>query len=198
MRAEASAELIGSDPAAAKRLLDELGSDVQTTLADIRRLVDGLRPPALDELGLLGAIEQQAARLDGSTGAGQAPVISVDGSPAPLPSLPAAVEVAAYRVAVEALTNAVRHAGARTCRVRLIAGDQLVVEVIDDGRGLTKGVTPGTGLESMEARAVELGGSLRIDRRRGGGTRLVASLPIAGHPTSPVVPVDGTTEGAGS
>jgi signal transduction histidine kinase len=198
MRAEASAELIEADPAEAKRLLDELGSDVQTTLADIRRLVDGLRPPALDELGLLGAIQQQAARLDGSTGAGPAPVIRIEGSPEPLPTLPAAVEVAAYRVAVEALTNAVRHAGARTCRVRVIAGEQLVVEVVDDGQGLPKGVTPGTGLESMEARAIELGGSLRIERRRGGGTRLVASLPIDGIGASSVVPADGTAEGAGS
>jgi len=196
LRAEASAELLESDPAAAKRLLDELGADVQTTLADIRRLVDGLRPPALDELGLLGAIEQQAARLDGSTGSGPAPAIRVVGSPVPLPALPAAVEVAAYRIAVEALTNAVRHADARICRVRLTAGEQLIVDVVDDGHGLPTGIMPGTGLESMEARAVELGGSLRIERRRGGGTRLVASLPIAGHAASSVLPADGAAEGA--
>ena len=59
-----------TDPDAAKRLLGELGAEVQAALAEIRRLVDGLRPPALDELGLVGAIEQQAARLEGSTGAG--------------------------------------------------------------------------------------------------------------------------------
>jgi len=198
LRAEASAELLESDPAAARRLLDELGGDVQTTLADIRRLVDGLRPPALDELGLVGAIEQQATRLQGSTASGPATSIAVEGSPAPLPHLPAAVEVAAYRIAVEAVTNAVRHAAARTCRVRLVADEHLVIEVVDDGHGLPKGITPGTGLESMEARAVELGGSLRIERRRGGGTRLEARLPIADRPVSPTVPADGATEGAGS
>jgi signal transduction histidine kinase len=197
LRAEASAELLDSDPVAAKHLLDELGADVQTTLADLRRLVDGLRPPALDELGLLGAIEQQAARLEGSSGSGPATTITVAGSPVPLPELPAAVEVAAYRIAVEALTNAVRHAEARTCRVTLEAGELLVIEVVDDGRGVPTTVTPGTGLESMEARAAELGGSLRIDRRRGGGTRLEARLPIAGTPVPPVAPMDGATELAG-
>lgn len=196
LRAEASAELLSSDPETARRLLDELGADVQTTLADIRRLVDGLRPPALDELGLLGAIQQQAARLEGTTNAGPGPVITVVSSPDPLPVLPAAVEVAAYRIAVEALTNAVRHAAARMCQVRLTATDQLRIEVVDDGRGLPAGQTPGTGLESMQARATELGGSLRIDRPRGGGTRLEAGLPIAGRPGIAMLPADGASEGA--
>ena len=198
LRAEASAELLATDPAAAKRLLGELGADVQTTLADIRRLVDGLRPPALDELGLLGAIEQQASRLGGWTGAGPATTITVEGTPVPLPDLPAAVEVAAYRIAVEAITNAARHAEARTCAVRLEAGEQLVIEVVDDGQGLPAGVVAGTGLESMEARATELGGSLRIDRRHGGGTRLEARLPLGGRRAPVVAPPDGATEGAGS
>jgi signal transduction histidine kinase len=197
LRAEASAEMLTSDPAAAKRLLGELGADVQTTLADIRRLVDGLRPPALDELGLLGAIEQQAARLEGWTGTGPATIVTVAGTPTPLPEIPAAVEVAAYRIAIEALTNAIRHADARTCAVRLEAGEQLVIEVVDDGHGLPAGVVPGTGLESMEARATELGGSLRIDRRRGGGTRLEARLPLMGRLTPVIAPPEGATEGAG-
>ncbi len=182
LRAEASAELLSTDPDAARHLLDELGADVQTALLDVRRLVDGLRPPALDELGLIGAIGQQATRLEGPTSAGPGPTITVVGTPDPLPDLPAAVEVAAYRIAIEAVTNAVRHASARTCRVRVSATDELRVEVVDDGRGLAAGQTPGTGLESIEARVTELGGSLRIDRPRGGGTRLVASLPIGGGP----------------
>jgi signal transduction histidine kinase len=181
MRAEASAELIESDPAAARALLDDLGSDVQTTLADIRRLVDGLRPPALDELGLVGSIRQQAERLDATTSRGVGVAISVTSTPDPLPELPAAVEVAAYRIAIEALTNAVRHAEAATCRVALTIRDTsiLAIEVVDDGQGLPRGVARGTGLESMEARAVELGGNLRVERRRAGGTRLVATLPVA-------------------
>lgn len=198
LRAEASGEVLTSDPAAARRLLDELGADVQTTLAEIRRLVDGLRPPALDELGLLGAIELQATRLDGPTTAGPGPTITVEGVPDPLPDLPAAVEVAAYRIAVEAVTNAVRHAAARRCRVRLTAADQLLIEVVDDGVGLPTGVSRGTGLESMEARAMELGGSLRIDRPRGGGTRLEARLPIAGRLGAAIVPAGGAAEGARS
>ena len=197
MRAEASAELLETDPAAARALLDELGADVQTTLADIRRLVDGLRPPALDELGLVGAIKQQAERLEGSAAAGApATTITVTASPAVLPELPAAVEVAAYRIAVEAVTNAARHAAATTCRVRLrVADGVLIVEVVDDGAGLPESVAGGTGLESMEMRAAELGGSLRLVRRRNGGTRIEARLPLqpgaAGGPLPSALPATG-------
>ena len=197
LRAEASAELVDSDPDAARRLLDELRSDVGTALADIRRLVDGLRPPALDELGLLGAIGEQAARLGGAAGddaaAAPATSISVEGRPDPLPDLPAAVEVAAYRIVVEAMTNAVRHAGAASCRVVLEAGDELVIEVIDDGRGLPRVVSPGVGLESMAVRAAELGGRVQLDRRTSGGTRVEARLPIAGRRVATTVPHDGVT-----
>ena len=178
MRAEASAEVLESDPAAARALLDELGTDVQATLADIRRLVDGLRPPALDELGLIGAIAQQARRLEGPVAGERSIRITVEGSPQPLPTLPAAIEVAAYRIAVEALTNAVRHAGAQSCSVSITVANSLEIEVVDDGQGLPPRLAPGTGLESMEARAVEIGGSLRLDHRPGGGTRLEARLPL--------------------
>jgi two-component system NarL family sensor kinase len=197
LRAEASAELLATDPDAAKRLLGELGADVQTTLADLRRLVDGLRPPALDELGLVGAIAEQASRLDSSGGVGMTE-ITVEGSPDPLPDLPAAVEVAAFRIAVEAMTNAIRHAAARTCHVRLTAARDLTVEVVDDGHGLTTAATPGTGLESMEARTTELGGTLRIDRSPDGGTRLVARLPMTGRRPATPMSSDAAIEGAPS
>jgi two-component system NarL family sensor kinase len=177
LRAEASAEKLDSDPAAARRLLDELGQEVRAALADIRRLVDGLRPPALDELGLLGAIEQQAARLEGG-GLATGTRIVVDRPASPLPELPAAVEVAAFRIAVEALTNVVRHSAARTCRVRIRAGDDLTIEVDDDGNGLPQSRRAGTGMESMEGRAAELGGTLAVVARPGGGVRVVARLPI--------------------
>ena len=143
MRAEASAETLATDPANARRLLDELGGEVRTALAEIRRLVDGLRPPALDELGLLVAIEQQAGRLEGGAGLAAGTRIIVDRPVVPLPELPAAVEVAAYRIVVEALTNVVRHADARTCQVRIRAGDDLTIEVDDDGRGLPRGPASG-------------------------------------------------------
>jgi signal transduction histidine kinase len=180
MRAEAATELLETDPAAARALLAERGADVHAPLSDIRRLVEGLRPPALDELGLEGAIAQQAERLEGSAAGGMpGTIISVTALPSPLPELPAAVEVAAYRIAIEALTNAVRHAAVTTCRVRLrVADDLLLVEVVDDGAGLPESVARGTGLESMETRAAELGGSVRLARRRSGGTRISARLPL--------------------
>lgn len=179
MRAEASAELIDTRPDESRRQLAHLSDDVRLALADLRRLVDGLRPPALDDLGLVGAIAAQAERLEGPTHDGPI-TLTVEGSPDPLPDLPAAVEVAAFRIASEALTNAVRHAGAQRCTVRIVAGDRLELEVTDDGRGLPAAIHRGTGLESMEARATELGGSLVVEPRAGGGTRLRATLPISG------------------
>jgi signal transduction histidine kinase len=183
MRADASAAVLDDDPAAARRQLEALSAEVQTALADVRRLVDGLRPPALDELGLLGAIGQQAARLD--HGGSAAPhehgvTIEVEGRPPTMPALPAAVEVAAYRIAVEAMTNAVRHAGARSCRVTVSAGAQLTIEVVDDGRGLPDEPRAGTGLESMRERAAELGGDIAVQRPPHGGTHVLARLPLDG------------------
>jgi two-component system NarL family sensor kinase len=178
MRAEASAETLSFDPLTARRLLDELGDEVRDALLDIRRLVDGLRPPALDELGLLGAIEQQAGLLEGAGGAAAAIRIVVERPVTPLPDLPAAVEVAAYRIAVEGLTNAVRHSAATICRVRIRAGSDLTIEVDDDGYGLPPEFRPGTGLESMQGRAGELGGTLEIVARPDGGVRVLARLPI--------------------
>jgi len=180
LRAEASAATLGSDPDGARRLLDELGGDVRVALTDVRRLVEGLRPPALDELGLIEAVRQQAARLEAGGTAGT-PAITVDAEPLPLPELSAAVEVAAYRIAIEAVTNAVRHAGARTCRVLFDATgtDRLRVEVVDDGQGLSAHDVPGVGLDSMRERAEELGGSIVVEAAAGGGTSVVARLPLA-------------------
>jgi signal transduction histidine kinase len=179
LRAETAAAVVRDDPDTAAGQLEALAAETRDALADIRRLVDGLRPPALDELGLVGAIGSQASRLDSSDPtrvAGAA--IHVGSAPSPLPELPAAVEVAAYRIAVEAMTNAVRHAGAQTCRVQLEAADQLTIEVVDDGRGLTETARVGTGLESMRERAAEVGGELSVERRAEGGTRVVARLPL--------------------
>jgi signal transduction histidine kinase len=185
MRAEASAAVLAEDAEAARHQLTALTAEVRAALTDVRRLVDGLRPPALDELGLVGAIRQQAARLDdpaAGDGASAAPHphIEVESIPAEMPDLPAAVEVAAYRIAVEAMTNTIRHAEASTCRVRIEAGRQVLVEVIDDGRGPEIGHRPGTGLESMRERAAELGGDVTVEAQPGGGTRVRARIPI-GH-----------------
>jgi len=177
MRAEIAADMVTSDPSSAARVLSEVRGDVNSALGEIRRLVDGLRPPALDELGLVGAIEAQAERL------GPDLVVQVDAD-GPIPELPAAVEVAAYRIAVEAITNTARHAGAHTCRVRLIgsSGPEAVleVEVTDDGRGLPRRLRPGIGLISMRERAAEVAGTCIVESRPGGGTRVFARLPLEG------------------
>jgi hypothetical protein len=104
------------DPPAAQAALAELRSEIRAAVTEIRRLVYDLRPPALDELGLAGALRALAAQLDQ---AGDSPVAVLVEAPDTLPPLPAAVEVAAYRIAQEALTNVARHAQARHCWVRV-------------------------------------------------------------------------------
>lgn len=168
---------------ARNRELDEILSNLRVetgdAIADVRRVVDGLRPPALDELGLVDALRSKARRLTGGNGAGQGNLrIDID-APASLPPLPAAVEVATYRIATEALANVVNHAAAKSCLVRLSVGDQLVLEVSDDGRGIGS-ATPGVGLSSMRERASEVGGSCWIGGGRGGGTEIRAVLPAGG------------------
>lgn len=181
LRAEtAAAQLDVGSITEAQASLGELSREVEAAMVDVRRLVDGLRPPALDELGLIGAIDEQARRLEGPRPGGRTLRISVIGPRDDgLPILPAAIEVAAYRIAVEAVTNVVRHADADRCHVRIDATDTLRIEVSDDGRGIPTGTGPGTGLESMTARATEVGGRLDLERVAGGGTRVVAVLPLA-------------------
>src|SRR5262249_23511554 len=148
-------------------LLVELRAQTQAAVADVRRLVYGLRPPALDDLGLVAAIRAQAEHL-----AVGLPIV-VEASE-PLPPLPAAVEVAAYRIAGEAVTKGGRHAAARSCLVRIALDGGLRLEVVDDGVGIGPGAPVGVGLASMRERAAELGGTLQIDSVSGGGTRVIA------------------------
>ncbi|MDP5182357.1 GAF domain-containing sensor histidine kinase [Blastococcus sp. BMG 814] len=169
--------LIPSDPARAEVLAGELRGELRSAIADVRRLVHGLRPPALDELGLIGALERLTERCS-TDGDGPRAGVEVDGE---LPPLPAAVEVAAYRIAQEALTNVVRHAAARACTLRLAADDgELTVEVVDDGRGLPAELLPGVGLSSMRERAAETGGRCDVLPAPGSGTRVLARLPLTG------------------
>ena len=173
MRAEAAQTLLREDRAAAARLLDELHAESTQAIAEIRRLVDGLRPPAIDERGLTGALRLAAERPR----APGAPIVTIEAAD-PLPALPAAVEVAAYRIAIEGLTNALRHAGATTVRLALEVGRELTVIVEDDGRGVDPRSTAGAGMSSMQERAAELGGRCEVGTRPGGGTRVVAILPL--------------------
>ena len=169
-QADSARELVHTDPSGAEQLLESSIEQAQSALADIRRLVYGLRPPALDELGLVGALEQ-AARQHQQT------AVTIE-APARLPSLPAAVEVATYRIVQEALKNAVTHGRADTCLVCLALDGNLCLTIADDGLGLPKTVTPGVGLVSMRERAEELGGTFTIHPRRGGGTKVEVSLPL--------------------
>ncbi len=167
--------LVPRDPNAAVALLGDLTAQVKTTITDIRRLVYALRPPALDELGLVSALREHAEHYNESNGLS----VSIE-TPERLPLLPAAVEVAAYRIVLEALTNVARHAHARTCHICLEIRDAqvLYLEVTDDGGGLPNDYHAGVGLVSMRERAMEVGGECRIEPGPTHGIRVVARLPL--------------------
>jgi two-component system NarL family sensor kinase len=167
--------IIPSDPDAAIVQATELRDQIRWVIADIRRAVYDLRPPALDELGLVQALREQAAQY-----AAQGLQVSVE-TPEPMPALSAAVEVAVYRITLEALTNVARHADARHCRINLTMQADLELEIGDDGRGLPQPRRSGVGLVSMRERATELGGTFTVDSPPDGGTVIRVSLPLS-HP----------------
>ncbi|MGN9843571.1 sensor histidine kinase [Nonomuraea sp. H19] len=162
-------------PDAADELLRELHSGMNAVTADIRELVYGLRPPALDDLGLDGAVRRLA---------GQSPAaveVSIEGS---LSDLPAAVEVAVYRIVQEALTNIGKHADASFVRIALQREPSGIrVLIADDGKGLPGSYRAGVGLGSMRERAAELGGICVIGSEPGAGTRVEVMLPLLSAPT---------------
>ena len=143
-------KLLRQDPDTAEHLLSDAITHAQEAIADIRRLVYALRPPALDDLGLLAALQEQMAQYNAS-----GIVLTLD-APETLPPLPAAIEMACYRIVQEAL----------------------VVEVRDNGQGLPPGVRSGVGLSSMRERAEELGGTCLVEALAKGGTRVYARLPL--------------------
>jgi signal transduction histidine kinase len=171
---DAATGLVGDDPDKARSILADLKGEAVGAVDDVRRLVYDLRPPALDELGLLGAVRQQAERLSARGGG---PDIRVD-APATLATLGAATEVAAYRIATEAVANAVRHGHAQHCTVRIVTDGLLSVEVTDDGDGIAAGTPPGVGLRAMQERAAEIGGECTISPSDAAGTRVLAMLPL--------------------
>ena len=146
-----------------------LRSGIQQTVVDVRRIVEGLRPAPLDDLGLVESVHQLAARLE-------VPV-TVDGEDL---RLPAAVEVAAFRIVQEALTNVRKHAGASSAAVAWsVRESSLELQVSDDGCGEVHPHPDGVGLESMRGRAEEIGGRLTIQSGR--GTTITAVLPLTGE-----------------
>jgi signal transduction histidine kinase len=170
---EAVRNLAESDLRRADELLVSATEQVQTMIGDVRRLIYGLRPPTLDQLGLAASLRGLAER-ESSPGTS----VTID-APTSLPPLSAAVEVAAYWIAQEALTNVKRHADAATCNVRVAIGPTLLrLEIADDGSGFRRG-SAGIGLHTMKERAAEIGGTCEIGAREGGGTLVKASLPLS-------------------
>ena len=173
LTAETARDLVPQDPAAAVALLDRLVPRLNEAVRDVRALVHDLRPPTLDELGLAGSVRELATRF-------ATPTRSVSVDAGELEVLPAAVDLAAYRIVSECLANAAKHSSASSVRLALRRSPScLQVEVRDDGVGLASGAVPGVGLRSMRERAEELGGSCTIASGEGGtGTTVVATLPL--------------------
>ena len=165
--------LIRDDPETAETLVDEFKADIRNAIEEIRRVVYALRPPVLDELGLVAAIRACAAQYS----RGQHNLQVQVESPAEMPALPAAVEVAAYRIVQEALANVAHHAQARHCHICLEMSHGLSLEIVDDGVGLADGKR-GLGLLSMQERAAELGGRCKVSAAVPYGTRVTAHLPL--------------------
>lgn len=183
MRLESAQELVATDPGQAAEVLGRLADLAQDDIAEVRRLVDGLRPAALDQLGLVSALRQRAAQDTVALGE-RGMTWTVQAGPDVEGPLPAATEVAAYRIALEAVTNAVRHSQAQRCTVSLRRqAGHLRVLIEDDGVGLVEGGAAGVGLLSMVERAEELGGMCTVTSD-GRGTVVEALLPL--------VPEEGT------
>ena len=172
--ADAARNQVRSAPGRAEELLVNLRADTAGAILEIRRLVEGLRPPALDELGLVGAVRQHAAALHTDGGR----LLQVDvASPEDMPDVSAAVEVAAYRIVVEALTNVARHAEATRAWVEITCADEtLQLAIRDDGR-LTEPWTSGVGVPSMRERAEQVGGTLSAGPNGSGGL-VEATIPL--------------------
>jgi signal transduction histidine kinase len=182
--------LLAEQPEMSDKLLAEMETDIEGTLADVRRIVYDLRPAELDQRGLAGALRAYAESVESGELGETHPDLTVHVDiPDPLPPLPAAVEVAAYHIAREAVTNVVRHAQAQHCTLRLEVEDgedrRLHLSIRDDGLGFTGGerggvgMPTGIGLTSMRERAAELGGTCTIEAEPGAGTRITAVLPLA-------------------
>jgi signal transduction histidine kinase len=172
LRLDTARVLLSNDPAAADELIAAVRADVAEALNDIRRLVYDLRPPAIDDLGLVGSLRRQ---LDVPTQRGLTVMLH---APEVLPPLSAAVEVAAYRIIAEAVTNVRRHSDAHHCTVRICGDAELGVEVVDDGHS-DGPWSAGVGLTAMAERAAEVGGWFTAGPTEAGG-RVAVGLPLAG------------------
>lgn len=171
LQLDAARNLLHSDPEKAEQMLVELKKQNQGTIQEVRNLVHELRPPALDEMGLIGALRSFVEQYHSS------PQVELDVVES-LPPLPAALEVAAYRIALEAINNVLRHADATLATVSIrLKESSLFLEVRDDGIGMSPNAKPGIGLLSMRERAEELGGRFTVLPSQQ-GFHLHAELPF--------------------
>ncbi len=177
LKVDAAVDLMENDHATSVRLLGEVKRQAQQLVGEVRRVVNDLRPPSLDELGLVEAVRGAIKHLHSH---GSAPQIRLDADGVPR-SLPAAVEAAGYRIIMEAVTNVVKHAHAHQCQIALRLSEsppRLQVTIEDDGVGLPEKVRANVGLRSMRERAEELGGTFEIQSRATGGTGVTVALPL--------------------
>lgn len=175
LSADAADNMAERSPEEMGTLLRSMRAETRSAITEVRRIVENLRPPVLEELGLLSALRIRAAQTERR--ADGAPLIAVIDAPDELPTLPAAVELAVYRIATEGLTNAVRHSTASSVVVRLACDDELHLEVRDDGSQDRQGWRPGVGITGMRERVAELGGRCHVGPSATGG-RIDVSLPL--------------------
>jgi signal transduction histidine kinase len=172
-KAELATNLLERDPTAARVMLAEVTQQLNIAITQVRGLAHQLHPPELELLGLVDALRERAQVQSNFA-------IRVD-APDSLPPLPTAIETAAYYIALEALTNVEKHAGAKLCHIHLTLVDSdppvLEMDIADDGRGLSPQTAGGLGLLSMQARAAEVGGLCRIESTSQGGARVSVRLP---------------------
>jgi signal transduction histidine kinase len=179
-------EMMEDNPKKATALLGDVREVIRKSVADIRHLVHDLRPPALDELGLINAIHERINDLHPKNAVGTKAIQFHFDSPRSLPVLPAAVEVAAFRILTEALVNVVKHSKATECSISIMINESeqfLELEVVDNGVGInfsTATLKKGIGLYSMSERSQELGGEWRIQPLKN-GTKVFARLPITDY-----------------
>lgn len=163
----------GGDPdGPALTLLARVADEVDSLVVELKRIVRDLRPTALDQLGLAGAVAEFTRTF------GDSVEIHLTLPPAPV-ELPAAVEAATYRIVTEAVTNVVRHANAARCWLTIAAGAAVVIDVVDDGDGIAPGHPAGVGLAAMHERARELGGTVELSTNDPHGTRVHVALPAS-------------------
>jgi signal transduction histidine kinase len=171
IQSETARGLLRDRPEAAEALLDELTNQAQTTMQEVRRLIHALRPPVLDDLGLIPGLNALAASFSQSGVS-----ISIQ-SASHLPEMPAAYEVAIYRIVQEALTNVVKHARATICTVRLVYDQGICLDIEDNGIGISQNRTSGIGINSMRERAEELSGTYTSAVSAVHGTHIQVRLP---------------------